>query len=120
LEYCTIAGEALNPDVFNKCMMETVLSSWKGFGQTETTVTIANLWNRAENRSWVSPVPHYNIDLIDEEGNSVPPVVTGEIVIPNRKKSRSACLNAIIVTMPKTARHGTEKFTTRETLAWKD
>jgi len=86
LEYCTIAGEALNPDVFNKWYEETGIKLMEGFGQTETTVTIANLvGSEPKPGSMGKPVPHYDIDLIDEEGNSVPPGVTGEIVIRTEK-----------------------------------
>ena len=37
LTYCTIAGEALSPDVFHKWYEATGIKLMEGFGQTETT-----------------------------------------------------------------------------------
>ena len=41
LEYCTTAGEALNPAVFDKFLEKTGIKMMEGFGQTETTMTQA-------------------------------------------------------------------------------
>ena len=43
LKYAVTAGEALNPEVFNKFMEATGIRLMEGFGQTETTLVIANL-----------------------------------------------------------------------------
>ena len=40
LKYCTIAGEALNPSVFEKWYELTGIKLREAFGQTETTVTV--------------------------------------------------------------------------------
>ena len=82
LKYCTIAGEALNPDVFNKWYEETGIKLMEGFGQTETTLLIANLVGmEPKPGSMGKPVPHYDVDIVDEDGRPVPPGVTGEIVV---------------------------------------
>ena len=41
LQYCTIAGEALNPKVYEEWLRLTGIKLMEGFGQTETTLTIA-------------------------------------------------------------------------------
>ena len=41
LKYCTIAGEALNPAVFDTFYKLTGIKLMEGFGQTETTLTVA-------------------------------------------------------------------------------
>ena len=41
LQYCTIAGEALNPAVFDTFYKLTGIKLMEGFGQTETTLTVA-------------------------------------------------------------------------------
>ena len=41
LQYCTIAGEALNPAVYETFYKLTGIKLMEGFGQTETTLTIA-------------------------------------------------------------------------------
>ncbi|MCR4616207.1 MAG: AMP-binding protein [Clostridiales bacterium] len=87
LEYCNIAGEALNPDVFKNWYNVTGIKLMEGFGQTETTLTIANLYGmEPKPGSMGKPVPHYDVDIIDEDGKSVPPGVTGEVIIRTDKE----------------------------------
>jgi len=82
LKNTTIAGEALNPDVFAKWYDATGLKLMEGFGQTETTVTVCTL-HGIEPRpgSMGKPSPQYVVDIIDHEGKSCPAGVTGEIVV---------------------------------------
>lgn len=121
LKYCTIAGEALNPDVFNKWYEETGIKLMEGFGQTETTVTIANLvGTEPKPGSMGKPVPHYDIDLIDENGNSVPPGVTGEIVIRTENKIPFGLFNCYYRDESKTAEAWDGKIYHTGDTAWKD
>ncbi|NLZ46107.1 MAG: AMP-binding protein [Clostridiales bacterium] len=82
LKYATIAGEALNPEVFNKFYEYTGLKLMEGFGQTETVICAANLYGmEPKPGSMGRPVPLYNVDIVDEEGNSLPNGEVGEMVI---------------------------------------
>ena len=82
IEYATTAGEALNPEVFYQFKRATGLQVMEGFGQTETTLTIANLvGTNPKPGAMGKPVPLYDIDLVDGNGNSVPVGENGEIVI---------------------------------------
>ena len=82
LRYATVAGEALNEEVFNKFKEITGLSLMEGFGQTETTLTIANLYGSTPKPgSMGRPSPLYNVDLVDEDGNSVGEGEVGEIIV---------------------------------------
>lgn len=82
LKYVTIAGEALNEEVFRKFKEYTGLSLMEGYGQTETTLAIANLSvDRVRPGSMGLPSPLYDVDLLDDNGNSVPIGEVGEIVI---------------------------------------
>lgn len=82
LNYCTIAGEALSPDVFNKWYEATGIKLMEGFGQTETTLLIANLVGmEPKPGSMGKPVPQYDVMIADEDGAPVQPGVTGEIVV---------------------------------------
>ncbi len=87
VEHATIAGEALNPEVFRQFENLTGLQVMEGFGQSETTLVIGNLFG-SEHRlgSMGKPVPLYDVDIVDPDGNSVPVGDTGEIVIRTSEK----------------------------------
>lgn len=82
LKYACIAGEPLNPEIYNKFYEATGLKLMEGFGQTETTVTIANnIYMQPRPGSMGKPIPHYNVDIVDKNGSSCPPGKEGQIVI---------------------------------------
>ena len=82
IEHATIAGEALNPEVFHQFKQATGLSLMEGFGQSETTVMIGNLIGTAPKvGSMGKPVPLYPVHLLDRDGKPVRPGETGEICI---------------------------------------
>ncbi len=87
LRYCTIAGEALNPSVFNDWYDLTGIKLMEGFGQTETTLTVATYpWVEPRPGSMGLKGPQYDIDLVDENGQTVADGEEGEIVIHIDKK----------------------------------
>lgn len=87
LEYCTIAGEALNPQIFKEWERMTGLKVHEGFGQTETTLTIANYpWIEPKPGSMGKPNPQYDIAIVDDNGNPTPTGEIGEIVIRTHGK----------------------------------
>ena len=78
----TTAGEALNPEVYRQFEQATGLRIMEGFGQTETTLSIANLIGGTHKLgSMGKPSPLYDVDLVDPDGNPVPDGEVGEIVI---------------------------------------
>ena len=86
LKYCTIAGEALNPSVYNEFLRLTGIRLMEGFGQTETTLTIGTFpWMTPKPGSMGLPNPQYDVDLIDHEGRSVEAGEQGQIVIRTDK-----------------------------------
>ena len=86
IQHATIAGEALNPEVFHQFRKATGLSLMEGFGQSETTVMIGNLVGMSPKPgSMGKPVPLYPVDLVDSDGNSVADGQVGEIVIRAEK-----------------------------------
>lgn len=86
LKYATIAGEALNPEVFYQFKQLTGLSLMEGFGQTETTLVVANLVGTSPKPgSMGKPTPQYDIDLVDGDGQPVQPGEVGEIVLRTEK-----------------------------------
>lgn len=82
LKYATIAGEALNPEVFNRFYEKTGIKLMEGFGQTETTLLIANLYGMTPKPgSMGKPSPLYKVELLDNDGNPVPTGDVGEICV---------------------------------------
>ncbi len=86
LKWCTTAGEPLNPDVAKQFEKATGCEPREGFGQSETTpllLTSAFLPPRAG--SIGVPSPHYDIRLLDAEGNDVEAGEEGEICVDTRR-----------------------------------
>ena len=82
IRHMTTAGEALNPEVFRQFEEATGLQIMEGFGQTETTLTIANLCGTVPKVGAMGKAsPQYDVDIVDPEGNSVADGEVGEIVI---------------------------------------
>ncbi len=87
IHHMTTAGEALNPEVFNKFKEATGLEIMEGFGQTETTLAIANLYGTTPKIGAMGKAnPQYDVDVVDADGNSVPAGEVGEIVIHTDKE----------------------------------
>ncbi len=111
LRSCTIAGEALNPVVYEQFFKLTGIKLREGFGQTETTCTIlTNPWIEPKPGSMGLPNPQYDVDLITPDGRSAEVGEQGEIVIHtdrrkqvglfmgyyrNEEKTREACHDGI-------------------------
>lgn len=82
LKYATIAGEALNPEVYNRWLEYTGIKLMEAFGQTETTAILANLKGMTPKPgSMGKPTPLYDVDVVDENDKSCPPGEVGEIVV---------------------------------------
>ena len=92
LRHCCSAGEALNPEIFNKWKEATGLEIYEGFGQTETTLSIATLY------PFDKPVTGfigraalgYDIRVIGDDGEEVNQGETGELCIV-ATKDHSPC-----------------------------
>ena len=85
--HMTTAGEALNPEVYRQFKKATGLRIMEGFGQTETTLTIDNLFGTAPKiGSMGKPIPGYDVDIVDPDGKPVPVGEPGEIDIHTDKR----------------------------------
>lgn len=82
LEYCTTAGEALNPNVFLEWREKTGIMIYESYGQTETTMVLGT-YPFVEPRpgSMGVPNPQFRVDVVDADGNHCPPMEHGQLVV---------------------------------------
>lgn len=82
LKWATIAGEALNPSVYQEFFELTGIKLREGFGQTETTCTVLTTpWMEPKPGSMGKPNPAYNVDIVMGDGRSAEVGEQGEIII---------------------------------------
>ena len=87
LRTCTVAGEPLNPEVYHRFKELTGLSLKEGYGQTEMTLAVAVYpWVKPKPGSMGLPSPRYDIDLLNEQGESCEVGEKGEIVVRTDKR----------------------------------
>lgn len=88
IKHCCIAGEPLNPEVFKRWYEVTGLRLCEGFGQSESSVMLANFqWFDPIPGSTGKPSPLYNIELIDSDGAVCEDGDEGTIVVMDIDKS---------------------------------
>lgn len=86
LEWCCIAGEALNPAVYEQFYQLTGIKLREGYGQSETTLSVVTTpWIEPKPGSMGKPNPHYDIDLLTPDGRSAEVGEQGQIVIRTDK-----------------------------------
>jgi acetyl-CoA synthetase len=88
LKTCTVAGEPLHPEIYERFLAGTGLKLMEAYGQTELTVTLCTWpWLEPKPGSAGKPAPGYDIDLIRDDGSSCGTGEEGQIVIrTNRRK----------------------------------
>ena len=121
IEYASTAGEALNPEVYIQFKKHTGIAIKEGFGQSESTVIIANLAGDSHKvGSMGKPVPLYPVHLLDSEGNDVDPGETGEICIDISQGLPCGLAYAYEGNAEVTAETWRDGFYHTGDLAWKD
>ncbi len=82
LRYCVVAGEPLNPEVYNAFLKATGHKIYEGFGQTETVIQVATWpWMEPKPGSMGRPTPGYDIIIVDEHGQPLEVGEEGQIAI---------------------------------------
>lgn len=86
LKYCAVAGEPLNPEVYNQFLKLTGLRLMEGYGQTETVVIVATYpWMEPKPGSMGKPSPCYDIDIIGEDLKPCEAGEEGQIIVRTGK-----------------------------------
>ena len=117
----TTAGEALNPEVYYQFEKLTGLQLIEGFGQTETTLSIANLVGNAHKvGSMGKASPLYDIALLDPDGNPVASGQNGEICIRISEKAPCGLFIGYYQDEEKTASVMHDGWYHTGDVAWKD
>ncbi len=82
LKKADIAGEALNPEVYERFLEKTGIKMREGFGQTETCVMLfTHEWCEPKPGSMGMPAAGWDVQLLDERGRPVPNGTVGEICV---------------------------------------
>lgn len=82
LRSCTGAGEPLNPEVIETWKKVTGITIRDGYGQTETVIVIGNFPGvPVRQGSMGKPAPGFEVEVIDDAGNILPPGKEGDIAI---------------------------------------
>ncbi len=82
LRYCTGAGEPLNPEVIKIWQEVTGMTIRDGYGQTETVILCGNFPPLpVKPGSMGKPSPGFEVEVIDHDGNPLPPNKEGDIAV---------------------------------------
>ena len=121
IEHATSAGEAINPEVYYQFEKATGHELMEGFGQTETTLTIANLVGMTPKPgSMGKPCPPYDIHLLDQDGNEVEVGENGEICVCTKDKIPCGLFLGYYKDEEKTKEAWHDGFYHTGDVAWKD
>lgn len=82
LTHCVVAGEPLNPEVYQRFWEMTGLRLYEAYGQTELTVVAGTFpWMTPKPGSMGRAAPGYELDLVDHEGRSCEVGEEGQLVV---------------------------------------
>ncbi|MFV0590810.1 MAG: AMP-binding protein [Draconibacterium sp.] len=121
LEWCTIAGEALNPEVYNRFFQLTGIKLREGYGQSETTLSVfTSPWVEPKPGSMGLPSPHYKVELLTSEGRPAEAGEQGQITIHYDKKYPAGLFDGYYRNPNLTHEAMSEGIYYTGDLAWKD
>ncbi|MDR1278078.1 MAG: AMP-binding protein [Treponema sp.] len=87
LKHCAVAGEPLNPEIYEQWKAATGIKLRECYGQTELTVTLCTYpWLEPKPGSMGKPSPGYDIDLLRDDGTPCGMGEEGQIVVRTGKR----------------------------------
>ncbi|MCQ2518831.1 MAG: AMP-binding protein [Lachnospiraceae bacterium] len=121
IKYATVAGEAMNPEVYNQFVKATGVRIMEGFGQTETTLTVANfVGERNKVGSMGRPSPQYEVEILLADGTPAPIGETGEICIRTEDAVPNGLFKGYYMDEEKTKEAWHDGYYHTGDTAWKD
>jgi acetyl-CoA synthetase len=87
LKNCTVAGEPLEPEIYEQFRQGTGLKLRECYGQTELTVTVCTYpWMTPKPGSMGRPAPGYDIDVLRDDGVSCDMGEEGQLVVRTSRR----------------------------------
>jgi acetyl-CoA synthetase len=87
LKHCTVAGEPLEPEIYEQFKAGTGIKLRECYGQTELTVTVCTYpWLEPKPGSMGKPSPGYDIDLVRDDGSSCDMGEEGQLIVRTGKR----------------------------------
>lgn len=121
LKYCVVAGEPLNPEVYRQFLEKSGIRLMEGYGQTECTVALATYpWMDPKPGSMGMPTPGYDIDIVDEDGNSCEAGIEGQIIIRTNGQKPLGMFSGYYRDEPLTRRVWSDGIYRTGDMAWRD
>lgn len=121
LKYCTVAGEPLNAEVYNRFLKLTGIQLKEGFGQTESVVSIATFpWMETKPGSMGIPNPSYDVRLWHPEDRLCEDGEIGEIVIYTGKNIPAGLFKEYYRDPEQTVSSWYDDYYHTGDLAWRD
>lgn len=121
LEHCSVAGEPLNPEVYEQFLAATGLKLMEGYGQTELTVVAGTFpWMRPKPGSMGKASPGYDLDLVGEDGSPCEVGEEGQIVVRTDRRRPAGMFAGYYRDPDLTAKVWHDDLYYTGDMAWKD
>ncbi len=121
LEHCSTAGEPLSEEVFNTFKKLTGMRLMEGFGQTETTLSLANYsWMTPKPGSMGKPSPGYRVELMRADDSFCEDGETGQIVFRLEDEKLAGLFTCYYRDETKTASVLKDGYYRTGDMAWRD
>jgi acetyl-CoA synthetase len=121
LKWATVAGEPLNPSVYDTFYKQSGLKLHEGFGQTETTLQIATFpWMEPKPGSMGIPSPQFGVQLVDSDDRPCEDGEVGQIVIRTSDRKTVGLFSGYYRDEEKTASSHHDGVYYTGDLAWRD
>ena len=121
LKWATVAGEPLNPSVYDTFYKQSGLKLHEGFGQTETTLQIATFpWMEPKPGSMGVPSPQFGVQLIHLDNRPCEDGEVGQIVIKTSGRKTVGLFSGYYRDDEKTASCHYDGIYYTGDLAWRD